>query len=175
MRKPSPIVLRNAERTDAPKLHALIAACREEGRLLPRALEELSLHAERFVVARRGRRIIGCAELAPLSRSVAEIRSLAVDPSARGAGAGSLIVAQLREQARHAGFDRLCAFTHQPGYFIQQGFSIVPHLWVTEKVATVCVRCPLFRRCGQYAMVVSLEEARERPVAAEPLALLAGQ
>ena len=33
------------------------------------------------------------------------------------------------------------------------GFSIVPHVWVREKVFTDCVKCEHFRRCGQYAMV----------------------
>ena len=37
------------------------------------------------------------------------------------------------------------------------GFSIVPHTWLLEKIFTDCVKCPLFRKCGQYAMVVPLE------------------
>jgi hypothetical protein len=37
------------------------------------------------------------------------------------------------------------------------GFSIVPHTWVLEKLTTDCIKCPLFRTCGQYAMVVPLE------------------
>jgi hypothetical protein len=40
---------------------------------------------------------------------------------------------------------------------VRQNFSIVPHLWLPEKIATDCVGCPLFRRCQQYAMVRSLE------------------
>jgi amino-acid N-acetyltransferase len=108
--------------------------------------------------------MIGCAELAPLSAGVAEVRSLVVDPGARGAGAGTMLVDELRRRARREGFERLCAFTHRPAYFIHMGFSIVPHLWLTEKVFTDCVNCPLFRRCGQYAMVVTLEEGRDRPV-----------
>jgi hypothetical protein len=39
------------------------------------------------------------------------------------------------------------------------GFSIVPHLWLTEKVFIDCVKCPQFRQCGQYAMVVPLDQA----------------
>jgi hypothetical protein len=39
------------------------------------------------------------------------------------------------------------------------GFSIVPHLWLTEKMHTDCVKCPHFRQCGQYAMVVPLDSA----------------
>jgi N-acetylglutamate synthase-like GNAT family acetyltransferase len=155
--------LRSAGSSQAPKLHALISASLEEGHLLPRTLGELVVHAERFVVAIRGRRIIGCAELAPLSQHVAEVRSLVVDQGARGSGVGSMLVEELRQRARRGGFDKLAAFTHAPGYFIQMGFSIVPHLWLLEKVLTDCVGCPMFHRCGQYAMVVSLD-ATHQPV-----------
>jgi amino-acid N-acetyltransferase len=151
--------LRTADVADAKKLHALIQANLEEGHLLPRTLNELTVHAGRFVVALKARRIVGCAELAPLSSHVAEVRSLAVDASARGGRVGVMIVDELRRRARRAGFEKLCAFTHAPGYFIHMGFSIVPHLWLSEKVFTDCVKCPQFRQCGQYAMVVPLDSA----------------
>jgi amino-acid N-acetyltransferase len=155
------IVLRSATRGDARRLHALITAHLDEGHLLPRTLEEVTLHAERFVVATRGRSIVGCAELAALSPQVAEVRSLAVDARARGVGVGSMIVEELRQRARREGFDKLCAFTHAPAYFSQMGFSIVPHLWVKEKIFTDCVKCPAFRTCGQFAMVVPVEPATD--------------
>jgi len=60
-------------------------------------------------------------------------------------------------RVRREGFDTLSAFTHAPGYFMPIGFSIAPHLWVTEKVDTDCVKCPQFRMCGQYAMVLPLD------------------
>jgi amino-acid N-acetyltransferase len=145
-------------------LHALIMANLEEGRLLPRTIGELTVHASRFVVATRGNTVIGCAELAPLSAAVAEVRSLAVDRSQRRHRVGQTIVEELRKRARHDGYERLCAFTHSPAYFINMGFSIVPHIWLPEKVKTDCVKCPLFRACGQYAMVVPLESAFETTV-----------
>ena len=151
------ISLRSANDSEARTLYALIAANLEEGHLLPRTLGELTVHATRFVIATRGRRIVGCAELATLSPHVAEVRSLAVDAREHGKGVGTLIVDELRRRARGESFEKLCAFTHSPAYFIQMGFSIVPHTWVIEKLTTDCVTCPLFRTCGQYAMVVPLE------------------
>jgi len=159
MRQSSRVTLRTGEIADARKVHALIQANLEEGHLLPRTLGELTVRANRFVVAVRARKIVGCAELAPLSPHVAEVRSLAVDPSARGARVGVAIVDELRRRARREGFEKLCAFTHAPSYFINMGFSIVPHLWLTEKIFTDCVKCPQFRQCGQYAMVVPLDVA----------------
>jgi len=153
------ITLRTAAAADAKKLFTLIQANLEEGHLLPRTLGELAVHAERFVVAVKARKIVGCAELAPLSPHVAEVRSLAVDSAARGSRVGVMIVDELRLRARREGYEKLCAFTHAPRYFIHMGFSIVPHLWLTEKVFTDCVKCPQFRQCGQYAMVVPLDVA----------------
>jgi amino-acid N-acetyltransferase len=155
----APVRLKTGGRSNARRLHALITANLEEGHLLPRTFGELVVHAERFTIAVKGRRIVGCAELAPLSPSVAEVRSLAVDASARGLGVGTQIVEELRRRARREGFEKLCAFTHAPGYFIQMGFSIVPHMWLLDKVFTDCLKCPLFRRCGQFAMVVPLDDA----------------
>jgi amino-acid N-acetyltransferase len=140
---------------------ALITANQAEGHLLPRTLPELTVRAPRFVVAVRGRKIVGCAELAPLSPQLAEVRSLAVHSSVRHQGIGTRLMDELRVRARQKGFDRLCAFTHAPGYFMPMGFSIVPHLWLSEKVFSDCVNCPLFRRCGQHAMVLALDSVAD--------------
>jgi amino-acid N-acetyltransferase len=155
------IALRAAVASDAPALHALIASHLEEGRLLPRTLEELAVHATRFVVAvetsKSQERIVGCAELAPLSPAVAEVRSLVVSRDARRLGLGVQMVDELAARARRDGFDRLCAFAHEPAFFVRRGFSIVPHTWVPEKIAHDCNACPLFRNCGQYAVVLEVD------------------
>jgi hypothetical protein len=44
------------------------------------------------------------------------------------------------------------------------GFSIVPHLWLLEKVTTDCVKCPQFHTCGQYAMVAPVERRAATPL-----------
>jgi len=155
------IVLRAADASDAPALLELIAAHLEEGRLLPRTLDELQVHAPRFVVAIEkvadGERIVGCAELAPLSQGVAEIRSLVVSTAARKLGVGNRMVEALALRARNDGFMRLCAFAHDPAFFVRRGFSIVPHTWVPEKIAHDCTTCPLFRNCGQFAVVMEVD------------------
>jgi amino-acid N-acetyltransferase len=160
------VTYRAATSDEAGTMHELIARHLEEGHLLPRQLDELALHAPRFVVAvvstgdgRRGAghdEIVGCAELAPLSERVAEIRSLVVHGPARGAGIGRGLVDALQRRARQAGFEELCAFTHDAGYFARLGFEIVPHAWLPEKIARDCHSCHLFRRCGQHAVVLPL-------------------
>jgi amino-acid N-acetyltransferase len=152
------LTLRTARPDDGPGILALIMTHREEGHLLPRTLSDVTAHAARFVIAERHEAIVACAELAPLSDDLAEVRSLVVDGEERGSGLGHALVDELRRRGAAAGFHRLCAFTHAPAWFLHMGFSIVPHLWLSEKVLTDCVRCPLFRHCGQYAVIAALDE-----------------
>ncbi|MBI4888931.1 MAG: GNAT family N-acetyltransferase [Acidobacteria bacterium] len=154
------VCLREATAEDAPAIHALVAGHLAEGHLLPRALDEVAAHASRFLVATHAGRLVACGELAPLSRSVAEVRSLVVGRDARRLGVGADIIERLVRRATAHGFEKLCAFTHRPSYFVRHGFSIVPHVWLAEKIVTDCHRCPLFRRCGQYAVVRPLARAR---------------
>lgn len=148
----APVAIRTATPDDAAAIAALVAATQEEDHLLPRPLDDVVAHARRFLVLTARDEVVACGELAPLSRSVAEIRSLVVDAPFRGAGLGSRLVDSLKRRARTEGYRTLCAFTHQPTSFVRQGFSIVPHVWLPEKIATDCHACALFRRCGQYAM-----------------------
>ena len=150
------IAIRTAHAGEAVQINALIQAHLEEGHLLPRQLGELESHLPRFVVAAADDRVVACAELSPLSGTVAEVRSLVVHRDARHGGLGHQLVNELMRRARASGFHTLCAFTHGPGYFVGMGFSIVPHQWVREKIVADCQTCPLFRTCGQHAVVLSL-------------------
>lgn len=150
--------IRSAGAADAEALYALISAHTAEGHLLPRTLDELGRHASRFLIAESGGELMGCAELAPLSARVAEVRSLVVTRDVRGAGLASRLVRELQSAARKQGFETLCAFTHDARFFVRQNFSIVPHTWLPEKIATDCLGCPLFRKCEQHAMMLSLVE-----------------
>ena len=85
------------------------------------------------------------------------MRSLVVGRDARRLGLGVRMVEDLAARARRDGYARLCAFAHDPAFFVRRGFSIVPHTWVPEKIAHDCVSCPLFRNCGQYAIVLELD------------------
>jgi len=165
------ITLRIATAAEADAIHALIVDHLADGHLLPRERGEIAVHAGRFVVAVQHDHVVACAELAPLSRSVAEVRSLVVRRGARSAGVGRRIVDELRRRAEADGFEKLCAFTHTPAYFVHLGFSIVPHVWLPEKIVTDCHSCRHFRQCGQYAVVHGLGRRRHSCV---PLTALHG-
>jgi N-acetylglutamate synthase-like GNAT family acetyltransferase len=41
------------------------------------------------------------------------------------------------------------------------GFSIIPHVWLPEKIVTDCHTCSHFRNCGQYAVVRYLKHGQQ--------------
>jgi amino-acid N-acetyltransferase len=166
-----PIAIRTASPAEADAVHALIVEHLAEGQLLPRERGEIAIHAHRFVIAVQDDQVIACAELAPLSRSVSEVRSFVVSREARSLGLGHQLIEELARRAAMAGFDKLCAFTHAPGFFVHLGFSMVPHVWLSEKILTDCHACAHFRHCGQYAVVRNVNRARHGCV---PLAALHG-
>ena len=154
---------------DVADINRLISENLAAGHLLPRPISDLEAHAARFTVAVSGDRIVGCAELAPLGPGMAEVRSLVVDEALRGRHIGSALIDHMAASGEASGFSTLCAFTHEPARFVRLGFTIVPHIWVPEKVALDCTSCPLFRRCGQYAVMLPLRAGvsvrPERPAA----------
>ena len=149
-------IVRTASDADVDAIHRLVSNHVTEGRLLPRSREEIAARIGRFIVAVDNGRVVGCADLAPLSRRVAEVRSLVVAGGARSCGIGRRLVREVEKRALVSGFESLTAFTHTPGYFVQLGFSIVPHTWVPEKIEADCRTCAQFRQCGQYAVMLPL-------------------
>ncbi len=152
------VELRAAVYADVPAIHGLVTDNLDAGHLLPRSIEEIAEHIGRFFVAEQDGAVVGCAELARLSAAVAEVRSLVVAAPIRGQRIGSRIIDHLATRATVAGYDTLCAFTHNPGHFVRHGFTIVPHLWMPEKIAHDCTGCAHFRRCGQYAVRLTLRQ-----------------
>jgi amino-acid N-acetyltransferase len=151
------ITVRAACDRDVEAIHRLVSEHLTEGRLLPRSRDEIGNRVNRFIVAVDDLgHVVGCADLAPLSRRVAEVRSLVVDNGARSCGIGRQLVRELEKRALASRFETLTAFTHTPGYFVQLGFSIVPHTWIPEKIEADCRTCAQFRHCGQYAVMLPL-------------------
>ena len=172
---PPGYVIQRGRPDQAAAMYALITGALEEGHLLPRSLDDLRRHAGRFLVIMAGEVLVGCAELAPLSGSVAEVRSLVIDALHRGKRLGPALIESLGATARREQFGTLCAFTHEPTHFVRLGFTIVPHTWLPEKIATDCVGCPKFRTCGQFAVALPLRGTQIGSMAAVRTSRRAGQ
>ena len=149
-------LVRRATPDDALNVYELISSNVLSGHLLERSLEEVQQHATRFFAAIDSEELVGCGELAHLSVNVAEVRSLVVKNTKRKEGIGSVLLKALIDEAVSLHVPRLCAFTHSPRPFVQSGFSIVPHPWISPKIEIDCQTCELFRRCDRYAVVLDL-------------------
>ena len=167
------VTFRPGRPSDASTVHQLICDNLAAGHLLPRTQDDVQAHVDRFIVGELDGRVVACGELAPLSATVAEVRSLVVAADVRGQQIGPRLVGQLAGAGVSRGFSTLCAFTHEPSHFVRLGFTIVPHVWVPEKVERDCRSCAQFRRCGQYAVTLPLRaDVRIRPE--QPAAVIYG-
>ena len=147
------------------KLHALITA-QPRGRppAAADARASSTVHASASSSPCADGTIVGCAELAPLSPHVAEVRSLVVD----GARARQRRRRDARRRAAaaraRAGFEKLCAFTHDARLFHPAWASrSCRTCGCRRKSSPTASTCPLFRRCGQYAMVAAARRGRATP------------
>lgn len=124
------IHIRPATSRDVSAVRALIDRYVPNGTLLPRSEEFIDTHAHDFLVALRGGRVVGCVHLDEYAPSLAELRSLAVDPAAQGSGVGRALVVGTEELARRRGFVTLFAVSNDEEFFRKHGFAVrhIPEL-----------------------------------------------
>lgn len=79
-------------------------------------------------------RLVGCGALHVLWEDLAEIRTVAVDPHARGHGAGHLVVHKLIELAHELGLARIFVLTFETGFFGRHGFRAIDGTPVSPEV-----------------------------------------
>ena len=144
---------RNAVLPDVEAIHAIMQHYSADGTLLPRDIPELCENIRDFVVAEDDREIIGCGALHLYGIHLAEIRSIAVHPSARGRGAGRVLVKALLKEAERHQVSCVCLFTRIPEFFSNVGFSIASRSDLPDKIFKDCIHCPRFYACDEIAMV----------------------
>lgn len=117
------IKVRRAEQGDVNDIVALIDSNVASGELLPRTPEFVQGHLDHFLVAGPPGAVIGCVHLDEYAPSLAEVRSLAVAPSAQGTGVGVALVEALERLARSRGYATLFAVSNSGDFFRRRGFE----------------------------------------------------
>ncbi|MER7011222.1 amino-acid N-acetyltransferase [Saccharopolyspora sp. NPDC000359] len=134
----SAIAIRRARIADVPSIKALVDTYAGEV-LLAKNLVTLYEDVQEFWVAElaepdQATRVVGCGALHVLWEDLAEIRTVAVDPSVKGAGIGHRLVQQLVALARELGLARLFVLTFETDFFGKHGFRTVDGAPVSPEV-----------------------------------------
>lgn len=153
----APVRIRPARIGDVEAMLDLINAYAKEDRMLERDRDFVVEHLRDFAVAERDGAFLGCCALAVLTRDLAEIRSLAVVPSAGGAGVGRALVAASVDEGRRLGLRRVFALTLVPAFFERCGFALTSLGRLPEKSAAECPVCPKRFACDEHAMILHLD------------------
>ncbi len=149
--------VRRARTTDVPGIRALVDTYTGDRRLLAKAMVNLYEDVQEFFVAVDGAEVVGCGALHVLWEDLAEVRTLAVAPTAQGQGVGSALLHRLIENARELGVHRLFCLTFETEFFGRHGF--VP---VDEVALDVDVRAELLQSPDE-GVAEFLDLARVKP------------
>jgi amino-acid N-acetyltransferase len=144
---------RNAILPDVSHIHAIIQPYSEKGTLLPRTIAELSENVRDFVVVEDEDEVIGCGALHLYGMHLAEIRTIAVTPAAKGCGAGRKLVEALLDEAARHHVTCVCLFTRIPEFFAHMGFTVARREELPDKIYKDCLHCPNLFACDEIAMV----------------------
>ena len=149
--------VRRARTSDVPGIRALVDTFTGDRRLLAKAMVNLYEDVQEFFVAVDGDQVVGCGALHVLWEDLAEVRTLAVAPTAQGQGVGSALLHRLIENARELGVHRLFCLTFETEFFGRHGF--VP---VDEVALDVDVRAELLQSPDE-GVAEFLDLARVKP------------
>ncbi|WP_018218605.1 amino-acid N-acetyltransferase [Salinispora vitiensis] len=118
------LVLRRARTADVRGIRRLIDTYTDGRRLLSKATVTLYEDVQEFRVAVTPTGdVVGCGALHVMWEDLAEIRTVAVDPSCRRGGIGHQIVGGLIDGARELGVARIFVLTFETRFFGQFGFT----------------------------------------------------
>ncbi|NJQ03665.1 amino-acid N-acetyltransferase [Streptomyces zingiberis] len=130
------VTVRRARTSDVRAIRRLIDGYARDGILLDKATVTLYEDIQEFWVAECGTadaaggrgageagEVVGCGALHVMWEDLAEVRTLAVDPRAKGLGVGHLLLEKLVQTARGLGVRRIFCLTFEVDFFTRHGFT----------------------------------------------------
>ena len=146
--------VRQAKLQDAVNIFELVNSLSGDGTLLRRSYSEICENVRDFVIAESEAGVfLGCGALHLYGPHLAEVRSIVVNPGAKGQGAGGKLLRALLEEAEEQGVVSVCLFTRIPDFFFHFGFRIADRTTLPDKIYKDCQTCPRLYACDEVAMV----------------------
>lgn len=149
-------MIRKATIPDVRAIHKLLMTYASSGMMLSRSLSELYEAIRDFYVWEEEGVIVGTVCLHICWEDLAEIRSLAVDPSFEGYGIGRKLVESCLLEARQIGLKKVFALTYKDQFFAKLGFHLIEKSELPHKIWGDCIKCPKFPDCDEIAMRIDL-------------------
>ena len=151
------LFVRRARPQDAVAISRLNNSFANEGQMLIRTPEMISLAIDDYVVVRGQRgELLACGALKEYSPSVAEVAAIAVSRDAHGRGLGRMIVRSVEDLARMRGIYDVFALTLQPEFFAAIGYQRVDRARYPEKIRRDCLGCMRRFACNEICFAKNL-------------------
>jgi amino-acid N-acetyltransferase len=119
---PVTVAVRAARTSDVAAIRRLVDHYAPGRILLDKATVTLYEDVQEFVVAEAADAVVGCGALHVMWEDLAEVRTLAVDPSVKGQGVGHALLDRLLARARDVGVRRVFCLTFEVDFFARHGF-----------------------------------------------------
>ena len=142
---------------DIELIQQLLKPFIDDGIILKRDDDEIATNIRSYLIIKNRGEIVGIGTLHIYSKSLAEIRSLAVDKNYQGQGLGKKIVLGLEQEAKKFGITQLLTLTYQKEFFEKLGFIEISKEEVPEhKVWSDCIKCPHFPNCNEISLIKTI-------------------
>jgi amino-acid N-acetyltransferase len=136
----APVVVRRARTADVRAIRALVQPLAEARVLVSKDAVTYYESVQQFQVAEVDGEVVGVGALHVMWEDLAEIRTLAVSPAAKGHGVGSQLLEALIADARELGVSRLFCLTFEVDFFTRHGFAPIEGQAVSPEVYAELVR-----------------------------------
>ena len=151
------LFVRRAQQRDAAAISALNNSFADEGQMLRRTPDVISLSIDDYVVVQHTNgALLACGALKEYSPSVAEVAAIAVSKAAHGKGLGRAIVSAVEDLARRRGTYDVFALTLQPEFFAAIGYQRVDRARYPEKIRRDCLVCARRFACNEICFAKNL-------------------
>ena len=129
------VEVRPARTCDVAAIRRLIDEYAPRRILLNKPTVTLYEDVQEFLVAEGpSGSVVGCGALHVMWEDLAEVRTLAVEPSAKGTGVGHALLARLLDRARDLGVRRVFCLTFEVEFFGRHGFTEIDGIPVGHDV-----------------------------------------
>lgn len=151
------LLVRRARAQDAAAISRLNNTFADEGQMLRRSPEMISLAIDDYVVVQNtAGELLACGALKEYSPSVAEVAAIAVSVEAHGKGLGRAIVSAVEALARKRDIYDVFALTLQPEFFGAIGYQRVDRARYPEKIRRDCLACSRRFACTEICFAKNL-------------------